>query len=200
MLAATQALLPELPLNVEEATLSLWRLCQVASQTKNSKVHWRAREIADTISATDPLNPRARFVYGYFRAREAIETFEPITQKRRMAEGQRIVQDALMMGARDPYFLQDAGLLIMSLSPKISLTQRGLDALTLAKRSMGAEFDAMPVERRADWYAGMGKGFDKLDLIELARDHFTVALELAPDSPSGQMARDWIKARSGQNE
>jgi hypothetical protein len=200
LLAATEALLPELPLNVEEATQSLWRLCQVASQTKNSKVHWRAREIADVISNSDPLNPRARFVYGYFRAREAIETFEPVTQKRRMAEGQRIVQDALMMGARDPYFLIDAGLLTMSLSPKLNLIQRGIDALTLAKRSMGAAFDEMPVEQRADWYAGMGKGFDKLDLIELARNHFTVALQLAPETPSGQMASEWLKARSGQNE
>jgi len=189
-----------LPLNLEEATQSIWRLCQVASQTKNSKVHWRAREIADVISANDPLNPRARFVYGYFRAREAIETFEPVTQKRRMAEGKKIVQDALMMGARDPNFLVDAGLLTMSLSPKLNLIQRGLDALTSAKRSMGADFDQMPVERRADWYAGMGKGLDKLDLIELARDHFTVALELAPDTASGQMARDWLKVRSGQNE
>jgi hypothetical protein len=138
-------------------------------------------------------------VYGYFRAREAIETFEPITQKRRMSEGQRIVRDALMMGARDPYFLQDAGLLVMSLSPKLNLTQRGLDALTMAKRSMGAEFESMPGERRADWYAGMGKGFELLDLIELARDHFSVAAELAPETPSGQMAREWLKARSGQN-
>lgn len=200
LLAATEALLPDLPVNIEEATQSLWRLCQVASQTKNSKVHWRAREIADVISANDPLNPRARFVYGYFRAREAIETFEPITHKRRMAEGQKIVQDALMMGARDPHFLHDAGLLVMSLSPKLNLIQRGLDALVLAKRSMGTDFDEMPAERRADWYAGMGKGFDRLDLVELARNHFTAALELAPDTPSGQMARDWLKARSGQNE
>jgi len=197
LLVATEALLPDLPVNLEEATQSLWRLCQVASQTKKSKVHWRAREIAEVISANDPLNPRARFVYGYFRAREAIETFEPITQKRRLADGQKIVQDALMMGARDPYFLQDAGLLVMSLSPKLNLVHRGIDALVLAKRTMGASFDEMPAGRRADWYAGMGKGFDKLDLIELARNHFAVALELAPDTPSGQMARDWLKARSG---
>jgi len=199
LLASTEALVPNLPANLEEATLSLWRLCQVASQTKDSKVHWRAREIADVISASDPLNPRARFVYGYFRAREAIQTFEPVTQKRRMAEGQRIVQDALMMGARDPYFLQDAGLLVMSLSPKLNLTQRGIDALVLSKRSLGAAFDEMPPERRADWYAGMGKGLDKLDLIELARDNFTIAVELAPETQSGKLARDWLKSRSGQN-
>lgn len=196
LLAATELLVDGLPASSEEATAALWRLCQVASQTKDSTVHWRAREIADVISRADPLNPRARFVYGYFRSREAIQTADPITLKRRLHEGRRLVADALMMGGRDPYFLLDSGLLVMSLSSKLDLVQRGLDALTLSRRSMGAAFEAMPASRKADWHAGMGKGFDMLDLPELARDHFTAAVGLAPETPSGELAKEWLKSRN----
>ncbi|MDQ2986267.1 MAG: hypothetical protein M3R13_06035 [Armatimonadota bacterium] len=195
-MAPTETLVGGLPASCEEATAALWRLCQVASQTKDSTVLWRAREIADVISQADPLNPRARFVYGYFRSREAIQTADPITLKRRLHEGRRLVADALMMGGRDPYFLLDAGLLVMSLSPKLDLVQRGLDALTLSRRSMGAAFEEMPASRRADWHAGMGKGFDALDLPELARDQFAEAVALGPGTPSGDLAKGWLKARN----
>src|SRR5687768_2858767 len=87
LLATAEQLASNLPTSVEESTAAVWKLCQVASQTKDSKIHWRARAIAEKISNADPLNPRARFVYGYFRAREAFETFEPLTQKRREHDG-----------------------------------------------------------------------------------------------------------------
>src|SRR5690606_16213318 len=117
---------------------------------------------------------------------------DPFTQKRRLHEGRRLVQDALSMGARDPHFLLDAGLLVMSLSPKLDLVQRGVDALVLSRRLMGSEFDSMPASRRADWNAGLGKGFAMLDLPELARNYYEQAAVLAPETPSGEAARDWL--------
>lgn len=196
LLATAEQMTAELPMNVEVATASIWKLCQVASQTKDSKIHWRARAVAEKISNAEPLNPRARFVYGFFRAREAIETFEPLTQKRREQDGRRLVQDALMMGARDAHFLLDAGLLTLSLSPKLNLVQRGVDSLVLAQRLMGDGFEAMDAIRRADWHAGMAKGFHLLDLPELARNHYVEAVTLAPETASGEAAREWLKARN----
>ena len=195
LLEAAEKLVPGLPTSSDEATAAIWHLCQVASQTKDSKIHWKARTVAGKISDADPLNPRARFVYGYFRAREALSTVDPFTQKRRLHEGRRTVQDALSMGARDAHFLLDAGLLIMSLSSKVDLVQRGIDALTLSKRLLGAEFDSLTASRRADWNAGLGKGFAMLDLPELARNHYAEAAALAPQTPSGEAAREWLSAR-----
>ena len=196
LLATAEQLASALPMNTDEATAAVWRLCQVASQTKDSRIHWKARGIAERISNADPLNPRARFAYGYFRSREAIETFEPITQKRRLQDGRRLVQDALMMGARDAHFLLDAGLLTLSLSPKMNLVQRGVDALVRSRRLLGDNFDTLDAARRADWNAGLGKGFDLLDLPELARNHYMEASTLAPQTSSGEAAREWLKARS----
>ena len=196
LLATAEQIAADLPMSVDAATAAIWKLCQVASQTRDSKIHWRARAVAEKVSNAEPLNPRARFVYGYFRAREAIETFEPLTQKRREHDGRRLVQDALMMGARDPHFLLDAGLLTLSLSPKLSLVQRGVDSLVLSRRLLGDSFEEMDAARKADWHAGMAKGFHLLNLQELARDHYVAALALAPETPSGEAAREWLKARN----
>ena len=197
LLETVQSLADKLPESNNEAAAAVWRLCQIASQTKDSQIHWRARIIAEKISAANPLNPRTRFVYGYFRAREAIETAEPITQKRRLHEGRRVLEDAIIMGSRDGHFLLDAGLLVLSLSKKIDMVQRGLDALAMSRRTLAAEFDALPATRRADWNAGMGKGLALLDVPEMARDYYEQAKLLAPESPSGEMAIAWLRARYG---
>jgi hypothetical protein len=196
LLSTAEELSAALPASVEEATAAIWQLCQVASQTKDSKIHWKARLVANKISDAQPFNPRARFAYGYFRTREALDTFEPLTQRQRWQDGRAILQDALMMGARDAHFLLDAGLLTMSLSPKLNLVPRGVDALARSRRLLGESFSELSASRRADWHAGMGKGFDILDLQEMARNHFTEAVTLAPSTASGEMARDWLKARN----
>jgi hypothetical protein len=193
LLAAVEAIEP----GDDAAAAGIWKLCQTASQTKKSQIHWRARIVAEKIAKLSPLSPRAQFAYGFFRAKEGIETADPLTQQRRLHEGRRLIQDAVTMGSRDGGFLLDAGLLILSLSPKIDMIQRGLDALAKSRRQLGDEFDAMPAGRRADWHAGMGKGLSELDLPEMARNYFEEAKRLAPESPSGEMAIAWLKARYG---
>lgn len=126
-----------------------------------------------------------------------MNTFDPLTQRRRQSEGKKILDDALMMGARDGRFLHDAGMVLLSMSTRAGMAANAVDALSLSRTTLGAEFDTLADDRKADWFAGMGKGLAELGLSELARQHFTQAAALAPQTHSGEMAREWLKANYG---
>lgn len=173
-----------------------WILAMRSGQS-DGNAHKVGKPIAERLRDEDPLNPRAKFAYGFFRVREAFDTVDPVTRKRRLDEGRRPMSESLIMGARDPDFLTDAGILLVNLRTEVNLYKQGINALALAKRMWGEAFTTLAPERQADWHAAMAAGLLILDLDEIARDHYAAAVAASADSPSGRKAIAWLRAHGG---
>lgn len=174
----------------------VWILLQRSGQGDKT-AHKIGRPLADKLREAQPMNPRAKFAYGYFRVKEGLDTGEPVTRKRRLDDGRRPMGESLTMGSRDPDFLTDAGILLAGLPTDVNFYKQAINSLVLAKKLYGEKFNLLSKERQADWNAAIASGFDTLDLTELAREHFLAAVSLAPDTPSGRKAAAWLRSHGG---
>jgi hypothetical protein len=184
------------PQQHEERVRLLWTL-MMRSVQGDPNAHKIGKPHAERLKEEDPMDYYARFAYGYFRYRETWDTADPVTRTRRLQEGRKNMLEATQMGGRNPGFLLDAGLVMSNLRTEAELFKTALNTLTLARRTFGDAFQELPPERQADWFAAMAQAFLKLDLHELARDHYQKAYELAPDSPSGRKAHAWLRTHGG---
>lgn len=180
----------------QERVRLLWIL-MMRSVQGDANAHKIGKPHAERLRSEEPMNPYARFAYGYFRYRETWDINDPVTRTRRLQEGRRQMLEAAQMGARDANFLLDAGLVMSNLRPEADLFRDALNLLTLARRTMGGAFSQLPKERQADWFCAMAQAFLRLGLHELARDHYQGAYEIAPDSPSGRKAHAWHRTHGG---
>jgi hypothetical protein len=176
-----------------ERTRLVWTLCLRSAQG-DPAAHKVARPIAERLRDEDPLSPPAKFAWGFCKAKETEDTIDPFSRVKRMNFGRTAMHDALTMGSRDPAFLIDAAMMLMSTGTEVGMCNDAMNALTVARRLYGDAFAALPKQRQADWYAAMAKGFDVLSLQELARDHFKSAATIAPETPSGRLATTWLRA------
>ncbi|MCH8275112.1 MAG: hypothetical protein IH851_10015 [Armatimonadetes bacterium] len=180
----------------DEQVRLVWVLVMRSVQG-DGDAHKVGKKPAERLRSEKDLNFRARFAYGYFRYREAYDTRDPITRKRRLDEGRRQMTEAVPMGRRNADFLFDAGLIFSGLRRDVDLYRSALNTLTLAKRMFEEKFGELSKPRQADWYAAMANAFDMSGLDELARDHYQQAYDLAPDSLSGRKALVWLRSHGG---
>jgi len=171
----------------------LWLLVQRSAQS-DSTAHKVTRPVAEKVMLQDELDPRSKFAYGYFRAKESWDTIDPILHRRRLDEGRRHVTEALIMGAKDPTFLFDAGIFAIALPTEADTQREGMNALVICHRILGENFGKLPKERQSEWFVAMASGFDILGLNEIARDYFRIGSALAPETVSGRKASTWLKA------
>lgn len=182
--------------NAYEQTRLVWVL--LSRTVAGDDAAWKlARPFAERLKNEDDLNYRARFAFGFCRGKEAFETRDPILRRRRIDEARRAMTTAQQVGARDTQFLLDSGVAMAALPTEIDLHRECLNSLTLARREMGQSFADLPAIRRCEWYWAMGTGFARFGLYELARDHYQIAFETAPESYFGKAAINWVRARGG---
>lgn len=161
------------------------------------EAHKHGKPAAERLAGSNELNPRARFAYGFLRYKEAFDTRDPVTRKRRIDEGRRAMTESLPMGARDGDFCFDAGFVLAGLPADANLYREAANTLAIARRLFGDKFAALEAPRRADWEVAMAAALEKAGIIELAREHYQAAYSVAPDSPSGRMAQIWLRTHGG---
>lgn len=177
-----------------ERTKLLWVLVMRSAQG-DSTIHKQGRAIAENMEKEKGFDPRVKFARGYFRLKEGLDTFEPITRKRRIDEGRRIIGESLSLGGRDADFQLDAGIALVGLPLDVKLCAEGINALALSKRAFGEKFNDLPKDRQADWWVATAAGLDAFRIEEMARDYYKTAVSLAPESVSGRKAAAWLRSR-----
>jgi hypothetical protein len=177
----------------DEQISLLWLLVNRAS-AGDSGAHRLGRPISQRLKEENPLDPRANFAFGYFRIAEAFDTLNVFTRKVRIDEGRKNLYESLTMGARDGDFLMDAGMALIALPRDVNLYRTALNTLFQAKRSLGEAFEALPAQQVAHWHVSVARGFELMGLDELARDSYSAAAKLAPDSEAGRKAIVWLRS------